>query len=269
MAVSLIAGAIPVTNVSSANNDPRVYVDITYDDNGKARADIMFENLPNIASGGFHIEIGDGWKVRMSDRMPSEIDTSRAGCTSGEVNCTPFLKKYGNNDVFLTFSLMNDYDLNGRFFSIYLEKSDNFNSNNSEINVVFQSTANVSDCIATRTGRCVIDSVSDHSPTMLEAYEYLVGDVNNDGRVNAIDSTLIRCALEDNKKSQFIVNDIKKTYKSFFPDAVCPASPDANQNGTISLLDADLILDYYADMSTDGINNSRIGKLDFYELFDD
>lgn len=268
MAISLIASAMPVANVSAAN-DPRVYVNITYDNNNQPRANIMFENLPKIANGGFHIELGDGWKVKMSDIISTEIEFSQEGCTSGMAHCDPQLKKYGDNDIFLMFSAGKDYNLNGRFYSIYLEKTENFNLDNSEINIVFQSTPNASDSIATKKGIHVIDAVSDRSPAMLEVYEYLVGDVNNDGYVDAIDCSQVLSALEEHNNSSFSVDSIKHTYKRYFPEAICPASPDATQDGKIGQLDADLIMKYYMDMSTDGINNSRIGKLDFYELFDD
>lgn len=270
MAVSLIVSAMPVANVSAAN-DPRVYVDITYDNNNQPRADIMFENLPNINSGGFHIELGNGWKVKMSDIISTEIETSQAGCTSGEAFITPSIKKDGDHGMFVSFSSSNSkgYNLNGRFFSIYLEKTNNFNSDNSEVNVVFKRTSQyIFDFISLGNNRIIMPD-NYKAPNMLGAYEYLVGDVNNDGYVDAIDCSQVLSALEEHNNSSFSVDSIKHTYKRYFPEAICPASPDATQDGKIGQLDADLIMKYYMDMSTDGINNSRIGKLDFYELFDD
>lgn len=269
VAVSLMASAMPVVNVSAANNDPRVYVDITYEDNGTARADIMFENMPAVANGGFHLDVGDGWDLKMDNTSnPPEIEYETQGCTIKKAGCAPLVLQNGDNDVFITFSAVRNYDLNGRLFSIYLEKNANFTPSNAKINVVFQATENAKDSIATKTGKHVIDSVTDNSPAMLETCEYKIGDVNNDGYVDAIDSSLVLSALEENNNQSFMVESIKNNFKTIFPDAICPAAPDSNQDKLISLVDAELIMKYYAHMSTSSEDNSKVGKLDFYEFFE-
>lgn len=270
VAVALMASAMPVANVSAANNDPRVYVDITYDDNGTARADIMFENMPAVACGGFHLAVGDGWDLKMNDIFnPPEIEYETKGCTTEKIHCKPTVIQSGDNEVFVTFSSTNDYDLNGRFFSIYLEKNAKFTPYDAKINVIFKANENAKDSIATKTGKRVIDSVTDNSPEMIGAYEYKIGDVNNDGYVDAIDSSLILSALEKNNNRSISVENIKHGFKSFFPDAICPESPDANKDKLISVSDSELIMKYYSHMSTNSEDNSRVGKLDFYERFAD
>lgn len=268
MAASLVAGAMPLTNVSAAS-DPQIYVDLTYEDgNDNVKANIMFENMPDVKGGGFHIEVGDGWNLVMD--TPDDPDkplTNKAQSMVWQLMSSLIVIKDGTNDLFITFAGSKAYDLNGNLLSFYLEKNENFNANNSEVNVVFKSSKNSEDFILGKNNVHIIESDTNHSPVMLESREYLVGDVNNDGRVNAMDCTDILAALEDNHRSSFVVKNIEYTYQSFFPDAVCPASPDANQNGMITKADADLILKYYADVSTDEINNSRVGKLDFYEFF--
>ena len=62
MATVVTASAIPVANVTAAS--PRVFIDITYENNEQVRADIMFENLDPVSAGGFHVEIGDGWNLK-------------------------------------------------------------------------------------------------------------------------------------------------------------------------------------------------------------
>lgn len=270
MAASLVAGTMPLTNVSAAS-DPRIYVDLTYEDgNDNVKANIMFENMPNVKNGGFHIEVGDGWNLVMdTPDYPEDPLVDTINSPAWQKMSSLVVKKDGDNDLFIAFgsSSPSGKNLNGLFLSFYLEKDEDFNSNNSEVNVVFKpGNANVYDYIKGKNGD-IITSETDHSPVMLESREYLVGDVNNDGRVNAMDCTDILAALEDNHRSSFVVKDIEHTYKSIFPDAVCPASPDASQDGIITKLDADIVLKYYADMSTDEINNSRVGKLDFYEFF--
>lgn len=265
MAASFVASAMPLIDVSAAS-DPRVYVDLTYEDgNDNVRADIMFENMPNVINGGFHIEIGDGWNLVMSH--PNKPKISHTDCTSAEAQFSVKPKKDGDNDLFIAFANDAAYNVNGCFVSFYLVKNENFNSNNSEVNVVFKpDTLNSIDYIKGENGNIII-SEDYNPPVMSESREYLVGDVNNDGYVNAMDASDVLSAVKSNNNKPLIVKDIERTYKSMFPDAVCPASPDASQDGMISRLDVDVILDYYMDMSTDGVNNSRVGKLDFYEFF--
>lgn len=268
MAASLVAGTLPLTNVSAAS-DPQIYVDLTYEDgNDNVRADIMFENMPNIKCGGFHVEVGDGWNLvmRNSNNLKEPL-TNKSQTIAWQVMSSLKIVKDGDNDLFIMFADDVAYDLNGNFLSFYLEKNENFNSGNSEVNVVFKSSQNAEDIILGKNNVHIIDSGTDHSPVMLEAREYIVGDVNNDGYVNAMDASDVLSAVKSNNNKPLIVKDIERTYKSMFPDAVCPASPDASQDGMISRLDVDVILDYYMDMSTDGVNNSRVGKLDFYEFF--
>ena len=40
---------------------PKFYVDITYETEDKIRADIMFENIPEFANGGFLVHYDTGW----------------------------------------------------------------------------------------------------------------------------------------------------------------------------------------------------------------
>lgn len=272
MAVSLIASAMPVANVSAASNEPQLYVDITYEDDGDIRGDVIMKNMPTLYAGGFHIEFGDSWTEGKNNKG---LNFTFANTTPHEIGGNCKYQANGEHGGFFTFNSPDygNYDYNGRICSFYLKKTKSFDPDNAEINIAYYSTENASDFLYHLESNHSLTDYSpiahEKSPVMLGAYEYKVGDVNNDGYVDVIDSSLIRSALKDNNNSAFIVDSIKHTYKRYFPEAVCPASPDATQDGTIGQLDADLIMDYYVDMSTDGVNNSRIGKLDFYELFDD
>ncbi len=104
------------------------------------------------------------------------------------------------------------------------------------------------------------------TPTMLGAYEYKVGDVNSDGYVDSVDAGLIWAATQN---GAYYIPNIKNTYQSIFPKAKCAAVPDTNQDGHISYFDGDLIMQYYADMATGKENNTNVGKIDIFELFDD
>lgn len=260
LAAAITASAMPVSSVSAVG--PRVFVDITYEDNEKVRADIIFDNIEPASCGGFHIYIGDGWDFVLDD---GDIAGTSNGCKSKSV--TLHTQKNGEKGFFITFHGSANYNLNGRFYSFYLEKNENFNSKNADVNVVFQAESQyIYDLIGTYQGTEFISAKTDTAPPMLEAQEYIIGDANNDGRVNAIDASWIRMATTNNKS--YTVDTIKYTYKSIFPEANCAAAPDADLDGHINFIDADKISEYYADMSTDEQNNSDIGKREFYEIFE-
>ncbi len=268
MAVSMVAGAMPISNVS-ASNDPKIYVDLHYEDDGDIRADIMFENLPTLYAGGFHIDFGDSWVNAVNDHG---VHFSYKDTTAHEYGANVTYEENGEHGGFISFfSYYGNTDFNGRFYSIYLKKSENFNSDTAGINVVYMSDGRIHDTLYhmedDNSLTNLLSNTLQTTPTMLGAYEYKVGDVNNDGYVDAVDTSLIWSEVQEH--GAYDVNDIKYTYKSIFPKAKCAAVPDANQDGYISYLDGDLIMQYYADMSTDNVNNTNVGKIDIFELFDD
>lgn len=149
-------------------------------------------------------------------------------------------------------------------FFLFRKKA-NFNSKNTEVNVILENSGAVDDFIATKDGNYIISSGTYRPPVMLEAQEYIIGDANNDGYVNALDGSWILSSIELNPQCK--VDDITETYKDIFPQANCAAAPDADLDGIISQADFDLIMKYYVDMSTEERNNSRVGKREFYEIF--
>ncbi len=263
MAVSMVAGAMPISNVS-ASNDPRIYVDLHYEDDGDIRADVMFDNLPELAAGGFHIKIGDGWKLKY--RRTGKPDCTTHGCYSDGI-ASLTVEEVQNYGLFVCFhtDTSEGYDFNGSFCSIYLEKTENYSPDNAAINIEYINGPNSIDCLV-HNGENILSYALETSPTMLSAYEYKVGNVNSDGYVDAVDCSMVWSATQN---GAYYVDNIKYTYKSIFPKAKCAAAPDANQDDWISEGDGDAILQYYADMSTENVNNTNIGKIDIFELFDD
>ena len=261
IAAAITASAMPVSSVSAVGS--RVYIDISCDSKGETRAYVTFENMPNVFAAGFHIELGDGWKLKPNNygdyTGTAENYVSSTGASiQGD--------KSGENEYFIQIT-SNRFDskLDKHTYSFLIEKTENFNSNNSAINVVFKQ----SDLILNMENgkyNYIITPENDTSPPMLRAEEYIIGDANNDGRVNAIDASWIRIATD--KIPQYGVNDIKESYKDIFPEANCAAAPDADLNGIIEVDDAQAISQYYADMSTIGYSNTRIGQREFYEILD-
>lgn len=265
MAVSMVAGAMPISNVS-ASNDPKIYVDLHYEDDGDIRADVMLENVPTFFTGSFHIDLSDSWTLTTDSRGRP---FATAGCTGQGHTSVHEAGEHGAF-VFITSTDMENIDYNGKLVSFYVAKSENFDPDNNGINVVYLSGENFVDNLyhSENNGNYVnlLPQTLENNPTMLGAYEYKVGDVNSDGYVDAVDCSMVWSATKDRA---YYVNDIKNTYKSIFPKAKCAAAPDANQDGWINYSDGDDILQYYADMSTENVNNTNIGKIDIFELFDD
>lgn len=265
MAVSMVAGAMPISNVS-ASNDPKIYVDLHYEDDGDIRADVMLENVPTFFTGCFHINLSDSWTYTTDNRGRK---FTVAGCT-GQGHTSVHESAEHWETIFITSTDMENIDYNGKLVSFYVTKSENFDPDNNGINVVYLSGENFVDNLyhSENNGNYVnlLPQTLENNPTMLGAYEYKVGDVNSDGYVDAVDCSMVWSATKDRA---YYVNDIKNTYKSIFPKAKCAAAPDANQDGWINYSDGDDILQYYADMSTENVNNTNIGKIDIFELFDD
>lgn len=100
---------------------------------------------------------------------------------------------------------------------------------------------------------------------MLQANQYIIGDANGDGYVNALDSSAILTATK--KTPSLNVYSIRKTYKNYFPNAASPSAPDADRSGVINSTDANKILDYYSAIAVGKPYTGSIGKIDVYEIF--
>lgn len=258
----ITVGAMPVVTANAVS--PRVYIDISCDSEGETRAYVTFENMPYVYAAGFHIELGDGWKLKPNKRGKYTGQSENYVMTTG---ASILGTANGEHGYFIQI-LSSEYDskLEGHTYSFLIEKTENFNSSNSAINVVFEEDDFILN-FENREYNYIIKDGNDTAPPMLEAQEYIVGDVNNDGRVNAVDASLILSKTQNNKS--YTVDSIKYTYKTIFPEANCAAAPDADKDGHINFIDANKISQYYADMSTDEQNNSSIGKREFYEIFAD
>lgn len=265
MAASIVTGSVSAINALAAS--PRIYVDIVYEDANTPRADIYFENVPRLKDIGIHLSIGDGWDTAKSPF--GGVKYTKIGTTSN-VNGGFYCRKadYDDNVLFITFAGTDgNYDFNGKFLSIYLEKTDDYTSENSTINVfsidgdmLWQNTGG-------NTGVNYITSVMETTPIMLRADEYIIGDANGDHFVDARDASEILTGIKNDEILS--VYEIRNSYKDIFTKAEAPAAPDADQNGYIEKADAIETLRYYADTATGTPYEGRIGSINVYETYND
>ncbi len=251
---TLLASAIVASSASAiyaSATAPSAYVDITYSD-GVYTANVIFENMPEIQATAFSINIEDGWELVINDDEFVLSDTNS------------FYNQASSNVTYITesgipyvaFAFGSDHDVNGVAVSFSIRKTSNFSSSTSAINIDFialnSSTTNYID--------------TDENPIMLKANEFIVGDANGDGIVDATDSSTILAGIENHPT--YKVYNIRKTYHNYFIGAKAAAAPDANQNGYINQTDADLVLDYYVDKTVGNAYSGPIGTIDVYEVFE-
>lgn len=272
MLTGILASSVVLSSVSAIGamaTSPHIYVDISYESNGIYRADIMFNNVPDVKVLGFHLDIGTGWTV-ITDDVPStdgiELDLTRQGTTSEE-GCLECRADYSNyvNGAFVTLINDTNFNYNGKFLSLYFRKSSSYSSSNSYANVEFISGDLLSQYDSRGNETSFVSTVDDTQ--MLRAEQYVTGDSTGNGYVDARDASKI---LNVVNTSSISVLSIKNTYQNsnLFPDAKSAAAPDADQNGFINRTDSNAIMDYYSAISVGQTYTGNIGKIDVYEVFD-
>ena len=79
---------------------------------------------------------------------------------------------------------------------------------------------------------------------------YVNGDSNNDGYIDAVDSTITEVAIGENGGNKIRVADANADLRRFFVETtVCAQTADANISGEITVTDANDISLYYACMA--------------------
>lgn len=241
-------------------NDPRIYVDIVYQEDGNIRADVIFENMPNIKSGGFHIGVGAGWSIVPS--LHGRVDGIRIDMDDTLNGSSKSVAIDGNGRFIAFLNTESDgMDYNGVFCHFFIERTNINTPINSVINCYLGNTGYI----------CTSENINyrelPNNPVMLSSHEYLIGDADGNGVIDATDATDVLTATANNMMHN--VYSIRNTFTNIFPNAVCAASPDANEDGVINSADAFLILDAYATSSVENNNMPicNVGKIAIYELF--
>lgn len=268
-----------VQGMSTFATAPDIYCDIHYVNEtfvdgrdtiyeGYSRIDVMFENFDEIIEYGIHIQLGDGYEPVMNY-------FGDAVCCDVYTNYNLKINSYNaaENSVFFTIATHDDYlftneedYLNGCFFSIYVKKTNEYSSSNATANVVFTNT----DYILKSNGSYYVSPTDDTEidvSEMLSSNEYIVGDVNGDGRVNTSDASAIFSGISQHNNAPFSVNTINSSFRTWFPNSTCAASPDANEDDIINSSDADDIMEYFGEISSGGTGYLNIGNIEVHEIF--
>ena len=261
---SLIAASVIATSASSIcamATSPQVYADVERHSDGTYWVNVEFENMPdNLHSGGFHVDLGSGWEIVMVGNEPYAIRIAE--------NVSMEFATQENDDntesLFIAMAIRDPYAVEGTLMTFQVAKTSNYSNTNAKVNINFDVPGNGLWTFDGTEKESILGSVE--TPVMLKANEYIIGDADGDGIVDASDSSAISAGIADHPI--YSVYNIRKTYNRYFPGAKASAAPDANQNGYINSTDASLVLSYYTKMATGADYDGVIGTIDVYEIFE-
>jgi len=280
---SLLAGVLfasTLQGMSTFAANRNVYLDIHYVQDsetilgtnvqkGDVYVDIDFRGFEGITSLGLSLEVGSGLDF-MYDRFDNPLYKTFNNINRGSVS----LWDGNQRKIFWTTAHAENQD-NGTYFRIYLRPNGNYSPE----------TATVKLDVDLLTGKNKdggsVTYIDYRAPgTMLQANEYVIGDTNGDGRVDATDASDVLRALSDNGNIPLYIRNgnpyyTESRYTNWFPNAVCMDAPDADQSEIINRKDADDIMNYYGNISSGGEGNPvdengehlNIGEIDIYEQY--
>ena len=280
---SLLASVILsscMQGMSSFASNGNVYLDMHYvqDDmrvsginlkKGDVYVDIDFKGFKGITSVGLNLEFGSGLDF-ISDRHGNPLYITLNNVNRGH------LEKIDGSDrkCFWTTAHSENQD-NGTYFRLYLRPNENYSSENAVANVDVELLTGID-----KNGKPVTYIDFREPGIMLKANEYIIGDTDNDGRVDGVDASNILSALSSNGNIPLYIRNgnpyyTDSTYTNWFPNAVCMDSPDADQSGVINRKDAEDIMNYYGNVSAgregnpvdENGNHFNIGEIDIYEQY--
>ena len=286
---TLLSSAILVSTaqgISAFASTPDIYCDIHYVNEtftkwrntiyeGYSRVDVIFEGFDGISTMGIHVELGDGFEPVISNFTNKPIfNTNALGIESrmidydSDTNMIFLCMANGESMAYLEEGEEETYD--GCYFSFYVQKTNEYTSSNATANVVFTDTDIVGrfDSNYPNNRYYYVDAENNIDVSeMLSSCEYIVGDVDGDGIVNSFDSSTILRAISQHNVASFYVSMINSNFRTWFPGAVCSASPDANEDYIINRSDADDIMEYFGKISSGGTGYLNIGSIEVYEIY--
>lgn len=251
--------------IAAQASTPKIVCDIVYNSsaaaNRKYRVDVKFSGMPDLCMASFHVNVGSGWNITTMSNGGPDVSGDTLDHSNHRI---AMFNENDNNTLFLSATYHENRNFNGTFASFYVTKKSNNTPSNSAINISFITNDNLAKRNDINPDKYdYIKNVS--KPVMLQANQYIIGDANGDGFVNALDSSTILTVTK--KTPSLNVYSIRKTYKNYFPNAASPSAPDADRSGVINSTDANKILDYYSAVATGKPYTGSIGKIDVYEIF--
>lgn len=256
LAATVVAGS--VTAIQSFAASPRIYVNFVYENSTTIRADVMFENIPDLQAIGIHIQVGEGYDIVMKD---SDTPKLASGGTYKEYNGGQLcVYAPGYHGLFFTNAGDTTENYNGRYASFYVTKNSKYSSTTATANLLEVD----GDLLMTESGN-ILSTTVETSPIILKSDEYIIGDVDGNNTIDAVDASYLYSGL--GSSSSLKVSTIEDYFTDYFPKAKSPAAPDANQNGYINKADASEILNYYTAQATGGSYTGYVGNKDIYEYY--
>ncbi len=254
--------AVPIMNTNAApppSNNPQIYIDFTVD-NGRMRGDVVFNNVPEVASAGFNIELGDGLKF-----VPYSGSRYISNCHEN-FNGMYYFNIIDDQNVAFVYASAAQEDLNGTFFSFYVEPTNVSVPSNSTGNVIFQGLGYLGNDHGSFYSASGSSSIIIETPVILESGEFIYGDADDNTVVDGSDVTRIMAAINeygnDIPLSSFTENTLTKlpTYTTAF-------ASDVNNDGYIDSTDYTAVLQYYGLMLAGSPYTGNIGTVDIYEIY--
>lgn len=260
-----IMASLPVASSYAApapSTDPQFYIDFTVEADGKIRGDVMLANVPNLSAIGFHINLGDGFEFVPLPDDPgyyTEIKTQFHGAYADAL--------IDDQRLFFAGASVTSENVNGHFLSFYVERtaqSTDYNSTG-EIEFVSGGLDGIYD-----NGSYIYNPphiiIPIDTPPILESGEFIYGDADDDGYVDASDAGRIMSAISENGGAISIASFTESTL-TYLPTYRTAFAADVNTDGYISNDDVSAILNYYVTIGAGTPYTGNINTVDIYEIY--
>lgn len=266
-----------VTAISAfADNSTHFYAELAYETSTRVRVDIMLDNFPAIQCGGFHVALGEGLEFVMDPDASDKLLLQKDGTYGHYIGSwSTMIDGTMDNGVFICFASSQTYPMvvDMPIISFYADKLAGYDEEDMTATIIAKANNNAEDMLyytsetGSGTTSTTVNLTDIDKPVMISSVDYLVGDVNNDGSVNAVDASCILVAMRNNFNVPISVHSIDSHFNMFFPNAKTKESPDANKDELIARDDADEIMDYYSAMASNQPYNGYVGQTDYYETY--
>lgn len=276
LALALSMCSVPLMGASAApppSTEPRIYIELTKDDKG-IRADVIMENVPDFRNAVIGFSLNKSWKC--TDVITgSEFDVDGDQIVDIQSHAGNIINQYYKYDTkkrYVLLRVANNFseesNHNGIVDSFYVEKTEWFDLSDSGLNLHHETLANVM-AIFKADGTNIFEDVYFGSPRMLEANEFMYGDVTGDGYISGSDATWALSVCGSNGE-RVKVTDFYNNYTDIIKNMKAAYAADVNKDGYIDETDANIILYTYTQLLSDkGFDeiDGIVGDIDVYEVY--